>query len=91
MNTEDILQDFNRKVSDLSKLIYSWGLTNASSKEELDTLSQKILRNLYEDQDTLKIKRVIESELCITYGLFATDFDSEKLSKEIMSWWNETL
>jgi hypothetical protein len=48
------------------------------------------LRNLYEGQSELKIERILESELCVTYGLFATDFDAAKLSNEIMAWWNDT-
>ena len=89
MNKEDILKDFNGKASDLSRLINSWNLIEISSKDSFDELPKKILRNLYEGQTELKIKRIIESELCVTYGLFATDFDTGKLSKEIMTWWNE--
>lgn len=89
MNKEDILQDFNGKASELSGLINSWNLIRVCSKNGFDKLPMKILRNLYEGQSELKIKRIIESELCVTYGLFATDFDAGKLSKEIMTWWNE--
>ena len=82
-------QDFNGKTSELSRLINSWNLLSVSSKDGFDDLPKKILRNLYEGQSELKIKRIVESELCVTYGLFATDFDAGKLSKEIMTWWNE--
>ena len=82
-------QDFNGKTSELSRLINSLNLLSVSSKDGFDDLPKKILRNLYEGQSELKIKRIVESELCVTYGLFATDFDAGKLSKEIMTRWNE--
>jgi hypothetical protein len=89
MNKEDIVNNFNGKKAELSKLIKSWHLIDVSSKSDFGNLSEKILRNLSEGQTELKIKRIIESELCVTYGLFKTDFDAEKLTNEIMSWWNE--
>lgn len=89
MNKQDILQDFNGKASELSRLINSWNLISVSSKDGFDELSKKILRNLYAGQSELKIKRIIERELCVTYVLIATDFDGGKLSKEVMTWWNE--
>jgi hypothetical protein len=88
MNKIDILNDFKGKTSELSKLIKSWNLIDVSSKNSFDKLSEKILNTLYEGQTELKVKRIIESELCVTYGLFSTDFDSEKLTKDIMSWWH---
>lgn len=88
MNKEDILQDFSGKLSELSRLINSWNLIRVSTKDSFDDLPKKILRKLYEEQDDLKIKRILESELCVTYGLFATEFNSDKLSNEIMTWWN---
>lgn len=88
MNEEDILQDFNGKLSELSKLINSWNLIKVSTKDSFDELPTKILRKLYEEQGELKIKRILESELCVTYGLFATEFNSDKLLREIMTWWN---
>jgi hypothetical protein len=89
MNKEDILKDFNRKKAELSKLIKSWNLIDRNSKNEFSRLSDKILIALTEGQSELKIKRVIESELCVTYGLFKTELDTEKLTNEIMIWWNE--
>lgn len=90
MNKEDILKDFNSKASGLSRLIHSWNLIGGSSKDSFGKLSGKILRNLKEEQSELKIERILVSELCVTYGLFATDFDAKKLSKEIMAWWHDT-
>jgi hypothetical protein len=89
MNKEDILNDFNAKKSELSKLIKLWNVIDMSSKNDFSGLSEKILSKLSEGQTELKIKRIIESELCVTYGLFKTDVDAETLTKQIMTWWNE--
>lgn len=86
INTEN---DFNGKKSELSKLIKSWNLIEMNSNSDFGRLSEKILSTLSEGQTEIKIKRIIESELCVTYGLFKTDFDAEKLTNEIMTWWNE--
>jgi hypothetical protein len=89
MNEVDFLRDFNGKFAELSKLIKSWNLSKVTSTNGFDNLTEKILSKLYEGQTEVKIKRIIESELCVTYGLFKTEFDSNQLSKEVMTWWNE--
>ena len=89
MNEVDFLNVFNGKFAELSKLIKSWNLVKVTSPSGIDNLTEKILSKLYEGQTEIKIRRVIESELCVTYGLFKTDFDSNQLSKEVMTWWNE--
>ena len=89
MDKVNILKDFKAKKSELSKLINSWNLISVTSKKSFDRLSEKILNTLYEEQTELKIKPIIESELCVTYGLFSTEFDAEKLTNDIMTWWNE--
>ncbi len=88
MNDEYILNDFNGKKAELSKLIKSWNIIEESSKSDFDTLSQKILNNLNDGQIEEKIKQILESEFCVTYGLYKTDFNSDKLTNEIMNWWN---
>lgn len=89
MNEVDFLNDFNGEFAELSKLIKSWNLVKVTSTSGFDNLTEKILSKLYEGQTEIKIRRVIESELCVTYGLFKTEFDSKQLSKEVMTWWNE--
>jgi hypothetical protein len=89
MDKIDIVNDFNGKRAELSKLIHSWNLIDMYSKRDFDSLSEIILSNLWEGQPELKIKRIIESEFCVTYGLYKTEFDAEKLTNEIMTWWNE--
>ena len=88
MNEVEFLNDFNGKFSELSKLIKSWNLINVISRSEFDKLTKKILSNLNERQTEIKIKQIIESELCVNYGLYKTEFDSNQLTKEVMTWWN---
>lgn len=89
MNEVDFLSDFNGKFAELSKLIKSWNLIKVNSTSGFDKLTEKILSKLYEGPTEIKIRRILEGELCVTYGLFKTEFDSSQLSKEVMTWWNE--
>ena len=36
-----------------------------------------------------KINRILQSELIVNYGLFSNEFNSEKLTNDIVSWWNK--
>jgi len=83
----DFLNEFYGKAAELSKLIRSWNLINASSRIQFDRLSKKILEMLYEGQSEMKISQLIESELCVTFGLFKTEFDCDQLTKEVIAWW----
>lgn len=83
------MTDFAKKSTELSKLIKSWGLIQVNSRNEFELLAKKILNNLSEGQPVIKVKRIIESELCVTYGLYSNEFDADKLANEIMDWWNE--
>ena len=57
MTTADLLNDYNGKFAELSKLIKSWNLMNVISISELDKLTAKILNKLYEEQAGIKIKQ----------------------------------
>lgn len=85
----DFLNEYNGKFAELSKLIKSWNLIKVTSMSELDRLTEKMLSKLYEGQTEIKIKQLIESELCVTYGLYKTEFDSEQLTKDVMTWWSK--
>ena len=63
-------------------------LVEPSSIAVLHKFAAKILDILYSGENIAKIKRIIESELCITYGLYETEFDSEKLTNGILTWWS---
>lgn len=82
---------FDGQKKQLSKLIKNWNLVDVSSSKEFDKFSEKILNKLYEGVNALIIKRIIESELSITFGLFNWDFNSELLANQIMIWWHSFL
>jgi hypothetical protein len=79
---------FEGQIKELSKLIKNWNLIEWASADTFNDFSQKLLTRLYEGKDALNIKRIIESELCATFGLYNTEFDADVLSHEIMLWWN---
>ncbi|GAB2842778.1 hypothetical protein [Ferruginibacter profundus] len=83
------MTEYEGQIKELSKLIKSWNLIDVSSYKEFDKFSQKLLDRLYEGHSSLKIKGIIESELCITYGFFSWDFDSDFLTKQILLWWDK--
>ena len=89
MSEADFLNEFNGRVAQLAKLMKSWDLLKGNSIGGVDKLAEKVLSKLYEGQTAIEIKRIIESELCGTYGLYNTEFDSGKLTREVMNWWNE--
>jgi hypothetical protein len=77
------------QIKELSKLIKTWNLINITSVSDFDNFSQKILNRLYEGGNFVKLKGIIESELCITYGLYNTEFDSNLLTSQIINWWKK--
>lgn len=81
--------DFNGKLLELSKRIASWNLIKGSSTVAYEELAEKILKHLNNGEAKMKIKNIIESDLCSKYGLFKTEFDGEKLTNEILAWWNK--
>lgn len=50
----------------------------------LDDLSKKLLNALQKGENVEKIRRIIESELCVTFGLYSSEFDSNILANQIM-------
>jgi len=50
-------------------------------------MSLILYQTLYKNTDFGKITSVISSELTVYYGLYTTEFDSEKLTEEIFEWW----
>ncbi len=89
MNEADLSNDFNGRIAQLSQLIKSWDLVQPTTKNEFDILAKKILNKLYDGQNEIAIKRLLESELCLTYGLYKTEFDANRLTNEVMTFWNE--
>ena len=76
--------------NELNKLIYSMDLIKSANKQSFNKLTEKILKNLEKGTSENMLKRVIESELCTTYGLFSYEFDSELISSNILKWWENT-
>lgn len=74
---------FEGQIKELSKLIYNWNIVNVESQYAFDNFSKKILNALNNDDNEEKIRRIIESELCVTFGLHNYEFDSNFLIKQI--------
>jgi hypothetical protein len=83
------MTEFDGKLKELSKLIRSWNLFSDTSKSQIDDFSKKLLTALDNEANTEKIKRIIESELCIIFGFFNREFDAHVLSNQIMLWWDK--
>lgn len=82
------MTEFEGQIKDLSKLIYNWNLINSASKSELDEFSKKLLNALDKEENEEKIIRIIETELCVRFGLYKTEFDSTGLAKQVIQWRN---
>lgn len=87
MNEKELKQKYFSDFSELRKIINSWNFIPGAPTDEFDDISNKILSHLYKNSDFEKITRVISSELTVNYGLYTTEFDSEKLTNEIFEWW----
>jgi hypothetical protein len=60
MSEEDILNDFQGRQAELSKLIRSWNLVESTAVGEFDKLAERILRLLYEGEENgAIIERII--------------------------------
>ncbi|WP_241330783.1 hypothetical protein [Chryseobacterium arthrosphaerae] len=81
----------NRNFTQLRKLIYSMNLLPAFSKSSLDPFTQKIFQQLEKGTDPSKLKLIIESELCVTYGLYQYEFNARELTQKIFDWWENSL
>lgn len=80
------MTEFEGQIEGLSKLIYNWNLIDVASKSQLDDFSKKLLNALLKEENVEKISRIIESELCLTFGLYSNEFDSNILAERIMQW-----
>jgi len=81
----EIQNEYNGNFSELRKIIKSWNLSHGNT---FDSLNKKILDTLYKNSDYGKVKRILESELITNFGLFYDEFDSEKMTNQIINWWN---
>jgi hypothetical protein len=83
------MTESEEQIKKLSKLIQTWDLINFASASQFNEFSKKLLIRLYEGENSLQIKGIIESELCITLGLYNTEIDSNLLTNQIMLWWKK--
>ena len=90
MNPKDLeilLNEHHANFAQLKKLIVSMDLMPSLSKGSFEPLTEKILQQLEKDIDFEKLKNAIEFELCVTYGLYIDEFNSEEITILIMDWW----
>lgn len=82
-----IIKERNARIARLEKLIYSMNLIGGASKNSFNYLAEKLLQQLENDISFEKMKTIIESELVVAYGLYLNEFDSDKITDNIMDWW----
>jgi hypothetical protein len=88
MNIE-LKQKYLSDFSQLRKIVNSWNFIPDTPSDEFDSLTNKILSHLYKDFDFDKITKVLSNELTEYYGLFLSESDSQKLTKDIFEWWEK--
>ncbi|NIF06760.1 hypothetical protein F3J23_15035 [Chryseobacterium sp. Tr-659] len=87
MDINDLINERHGNFTHLKKLIVSINLMPGISKSSFDHITEKLLQHLEKGVDKNKLKIVIETELCLTYGLYTYEFNSEELSETIFDWW----
>lgn len=87
MDTNDWINERNGNFAQLKKLIVSMNLIPGLSKSSFDYLTEKLLQQLEKGADQEKLERIIETELCVSYGLYRSELNSEELASEIFKWW----
>ncbi|WP_431608806.1 hypothetical protein [Chryseobacterium sp. 'Rf worker isolate 10'] len=87
MDINDWINERNGNFAQLKKLIVSMNLIPGLSKSNFDHLTEKLLQQLEKGADQDKLERIIETELCVSYGLYRYEFNSEELASEIFNWW----
>ncbi|HEX8545623.1 MAG TPA: hypothetical protein VF691_01600 [Cytophagaceae bacterium] len=88
MNKSHIEKEFLERFIVLRKIVNGWNLIPGYPKDGFDTLNHKILSHLYKGADFEKIKRVLESDLTVIYGLTLESSDIERLTQDIITWWD---
>ncbi|MDR2238503.1 MAG: hypothetical protein LBE92_20435 [Chryseobacterium sp.] len=82
-----IINERRGHLGQLKKLIISMNISPGMDKEFCAYLAERILRQLEKGVDSQKIQEIITYELCVGYGLYVYEFDSEKITDDIMDWW----
>ncbi|MGU3373879.1 hypothetical protein [Chryseobacterium sp. M5A1_1a] len=87
MGINDYINEHNGNFVRLKTLIVSMNLMPGVSKSNFDHLAERLLQLLEKGADQSRLKDVIESDLCVSYGLYRSEFNSEKIARDIFDWW----
>ncbi|CAA7385718.1 hypothetical protein [Chryseobacterium fistulae] len=82
-----LMNEYNSNFNDLKKLIILMELVPDFSKSQFEILTEKILKLLESGAYSEKIKKIIENELIVNYGLYSDEFDAPTITNNIMKWW----
>ncbi|WP_034670240.1 hypothetical protein [Chryseobacterium populi] len=85
MNT--LINESSGNFTNLKKIINFLDMIPNASESQIDLVTHKILKHLENGALPEKIKGAIESELIITYGYYSFEFDVDRVTEEIMNWW----
>ncbi|WP_412983770.1 hypothetical protein [Pontimicrobium sp. IMCC45349] len=75
-------------IYSLSKIIYKTGIMISGNNKSFTKLSEKLILNLQEGYSDDKIKRVLSSELTVTYGLSISNKKIEEITDTIIKWFD---
>lgn len=82
-----LINEHRANSGQLKKLIISMNISPGMGKDFCAYLAEKTLQQLEKGADSQKIQGIIETELCVGYGLYRSEFNSEKITCDIMDWW----
>jgi hypothetical protein len=88
LDKKELIRQFNGNLSELRKIINSFGLIPNAPSDEFDNLNHKLLRQLDKEVDKEKISKILSSELIVAYGLYDNEFDNSDMTDRIIDWWN---
>lgn len=71
----------------LRKLINSWELIPGCPSDEFDSLNQRILSVLMNNNDKQKIKGIIQTYIAVDLGMFTNKDEIESKYNAVMNWW----
>ena len=81
-------KEYKQKFSELRAIINSWELIPDSPTDEFDSINHLFLSQLYNGSDKFKISKKIQFELTNNYGFSIEHIDSNKMTIEVLEWWN---
>jgi len=82
-----LINEHRAHSEQLKKLIISMNISSGMDKNFCAYLAERVLQQLEKGADSQKIQGIIETELCVGYGLYRDEFNSERITDDIMDWW----